>query len=1430
MLRSYILVVATLFALVFSGCSGGGSGSSSDGGVPDSSVSSVTISGYAEDDPIPDANVSLYDDSGNIIKTAKTDENGLYNLDAALEKDAVYYLKVVGVLYSKEITMNSILNFDGNNTTVHTNPLTELKYQLVKNNGKSIDEAEALIREYFNISNGQSLENNRFSTTDTAYIGMKSVAEIYNGTLPVDAIAKIKEDIIANASHDTNQTKDFAFRSLVKKEIELDVSSTSLALGESVTVSISGIDELNENFTLKWTGLADDVNGTDLSKTFTINDFAQDVYVGTSLYKVDGNTSTLVSSASAVVNFYKELEEQHLTVTDNSVDNNFTAGENLNITIPAGVVGSGETIKIVEQQTNSDTSVAQFSIDAGSATDGNITFSYKYDPYLVSDPRSLQITMQTESGPKVLNVSEIDYVNHIVKFDLVISQTISRSASDHRYRVIIDLLKKVPTADDAETLYVRYMSYIEKILAHTNSNNNALDSLKTNQILTNIKGNLGKEKFIALMQKKYEKDGVSEYNYDLLATAINYIIAADSAELMFNSNVSWAEAKDASYNYKNNNCRTNNQTTSTLPYCSDLKKLYEDKLKEADKVLSAWVGNAKLTPGQTSFLKIAKMITNQAIILKSWEGTPQFVTTKLGQPNARYEILKNNLIGLTDGEINAIVDANADEDMTGYYVQSLTNSIAMILNGSLKFNFTNLAVGFAVNRTFDILKYNLTASNRNATFPLILGISKDYTKLNYSNAKMTMADGFTKTEFLNFAFPDGLTGMENTYRDYILNAPDYYLNTDNNSIGQSRLSSSLDPNKRFERAFLKMDTLFTLPIPDYDSTNDCNYNPGPGCVLYPTSNPYESYHNSGNLLNPYERAFVYTGFRYMYGDTEAKKQFDYLLDGSIMIAKSILFAVNEISKEDVVDNFSLLTGEGSLLGGNAGDIRIKSNLDSSLFQEFKNKWFNIWYSYSTPKINNFKNVSSYQTLMETAKLKLTNAQLEALNIKKIKVETYGVGLQYDSNDNAWTINESDKVNDTFEATRNINDMFTYDSSLGKNVLSFATLFSNENFTQFDDKLVGLKITLVFEKDGRDKVLSSDFVFTTLSDTENLIDTNFTGATLISNVKDASTNEPIQGAFVTVTPGGLSSLTDTNGNYEVSNLAAGEYTIIISKEGYAQIEAAVTLEEDETKVYEASLSIGDDQANDYGTSTVTIKDAFSGNVLTDGYIKVRAGQNNNNGEVIEEYNSDGNSAVEVSLFPGTYTIEAGANGYTKAYTTVTILGNSNENKTISISPVLSADQTRSVLSWGETPRDLDSHLVKKVDGEEQYHIYYGNRNPSSADANLDTDVTSGYGPETVTINNIDANAVYTYYVYNFSGGEGSVLPNSGAKVDVYFGDNSRTFYVPNEEGRYWKVFEIVNGDIVPCTSNCIADDTNTLIRNLNRNSNEFDIFKNLPAKQ
>lgn len=137
---------------------------------------------------------------------------------------------------------------------------------------------------------------------------------------------------------------------------------------------------------------------------------------------------------------------------------------------------------------------------------------------------------------------------------------------------------------------------------------------------------------------------------------------------------------------------------------------------------------------------------------------------------------------------------------------------------------------------------------------------------------------------------------------------------------------------------------------------------------------------------------------------------------------------------------------------------------------------------------------------------------------------------------------------------------------------------------------------------------------------------------------------------------------------------------------------------------------------------------------------------------------------------------------------------------SVSPKMKVGDIRIVLDWDKEPRDLDAHLVK--DGQNGYHISFRNMHSvADGEAKLDRDDTDSYGPETITINRIDQNATYHFFVHDYSNRNDSdsrALAHSKATVKVY----SRThglidiFTVPTDlVGVKWNVFSIVDGKIV-----------------------------------
>ncbi|WP_205713072.1 tetratricopeptide repeat protein [Escherichia sp. E4694] len=154
-------------------------------------------------------------------------------------------------------------------------------------------------------------------------------------------------------------------------------------------------------------------------------------------------------------------------------------------------------------------------------------------------------------------------------------------------------------------------------------------------------------------------------------------------------------------------------------------------------------------------------------------------------------------------------------------------------------------------------------------------------------------------------------------------------------------------------------------------------------------------------------------------------------------------------------------------------------------------------------------------------------------------------------------------------------------------------------------------------------------------------------------------------------------------------------------------------------------------------------------------------------------------------------------------------------TYAISPVMTnLDGMRVVLSWGERPFDLDSHLIFPGG-----HIYFDSK--WGTDANLDVDDTDSYGPETITISKKHFGESYIYAVQDYSNKglpNSNYLSGSNAKVFVYVGSSLvRSYSVPaGERGNIWTVFKLnPNGEFEDINSVTSANfnDTTLGVRDL-----------------
>lgn len=178
-------------------------------------------------------------------------------------------------------------------------------------------------------------------------------------------------------------------------------------------------------------------------------------------------------------------------------------------------------------------------------------------------------------------------------------------------------------------------------------------------------------------------------------------------------------------------------------------------------------------------------------------------------------------------------------------------------------------------------------------------------------------------------------------------------------------------------------------------------------------------------------------------------------------------------------------------------------------------------------------------------------------------------------------------------------------------------------------------------------------------------------------------------------------------------------------------------------------------------------------------------------------------------PGTYTVavEGGGEYINASINTVVLGGRALGDRDLGLSPTLEPDQFRAVLTWGETPADLDSHIVGPMppdSAEAGFHVYYA----KSADPDggavcfLDVDDTTSFGPETVTVRTM-TEGTYRYAVHDYTNrGESasSAMSASGARVQLFYDiDQSQVFDIPTGQvGTVWEVFVLdgEEGAVVP----------------------------------
>ena len=308
-------------------------------------------------------------------------------------------------------------------------------------------------------------------------------------------------------------------------------------------------------------------------------------------------------------------------------------------------------------------------------------------------------------------------------------------------------------------------------------------------------------------------------------------------------------------------------------------------------------------------------------------------------------------------------------------------------------------------------------------------------------------------------------------------------------------------------------------------------------------------------------------------------------------------------------------------------------------------------------------------------------------------------------------------------------------------------------------------------------------------------------------------------------------TDSSGDYSMDNLSLGTYTITFTKSNFNDASLSATLETDNQTITANVTMLADTCSA--GTVEGYIRDAVSGDVVSDVSISVRSGLNVTSGSTTGTTTTASNGYyITSSMSAGGYTIEASKDGYISAYFNVNVCGNL-ANQNTNISEELSSGTMRIVLHWGASSGlgVVDSHLTGPDNTTGRFHIYWltGKReffyytndqtcsgctvSQKSDNVTLDKDDTSAPGTETITITTDSWRSGTYRYSAHFYGATTSgwstgyssstLFAQSGATVKVYFNGTETTYNVPNSAGNLWTVFTIDGSSKVFTTVNSMS---------------------------
>jgi hypothetical protein len=277
----------------------------------------------------------------------------------------------------------------------------------------------------------------------------------------------------------------------------------------------------------------------------------------------------------------------------------------------------------------------------------------------------------------------------------------------------------------------------------------------------------------------------------------------------------------------------------------------------------------------------------------------------------------------------------------------------------------------------------------------------------------------------------------------------------------------------------------------------------------------------------------------------------------------------------------------------------------------------------------------------------------------------------------------------------------------------------------------------------------------------------------------------------------SATISTAGKYSITGIAEGSYTLSVVSPGYVEFEEAVSISSDQTK--NATLVGGT-------IASGVIIDSQTGSGLANAQIALTfTGAKSAGGITVDTTLANADFVFFTDAY-GYFNFEGLAFGYfimviradgftTRVIENIQVFEGYFDFPQVILVQTVSEGSLRMILTWGENPYDLDSHLTGPMADGNRFHMYYSDPVPDGGDVNLDVDDTYSYGPETTTIETFHE-GLYRFSIFNFSDQSsdgGSGIYTSPTRVEVYdYSGLVSSFTAPAFSagtGNTWRVLEI-----------------------------------------